>query len=107
MFKIGDFVSFFSLDEEFEHVSNTEQFIKDAAYYEIAEIIEGDVLRVHTQGRERLIPVIMDEYMIHTKESLREHLKSKNCSHAAICNKVKQLYRKHNNSNSSFKFQGV
>ncbi len=107
MFKIGNFVSFFSLDENFDYVNDIERFIDDSTYYEIAEIIEGDVLRVHTQTRDRLIPVIMNEYMIHTKESLREHFKSRNRSNAAICNKVIQLYRKHNHSDSSFKFQGV
>ena len=59
-------------------------------------------------GQNRRIPVGIDEYLIHTKESLKEHFESTNNAHVAICNKIKQLYRKHNNNHgSAFQFSGV
>jgi hypothetical protein len=104
MFKIGDKVSFHSITEEFEWVNDVERFIDDTTYYEIVEIPyeTNDIIKVRGEEGSRIIPVDIDEYQIHTKESLRQLLTSRTHQYAAICNKIRQLYRK-----QEFKFQGV
>lgn len=106
MFNVGNFISFHSLHDEFEYVNDIERFIDDTSFYEVLEILD-DIVMVKSLSMGRNIPVDINEYQIHTKESLRDTIKSKNYKYADICKKVKQLYRKHNESNSSFKFQGV
>jgi len=101
MFQVGNFVSFHSLHDEFDYVNDVERFIDDTSFYEVLEILD-DIIMVKSLSMGRDIPVDINEYQIHTKESLRDHIKSKNHKYAAICNKIKQLYRK-----QEFKFQGV
>jgi hypothetical protein len=103
----GNFVTFFSLDEEFKHVKqkDIELFIDGLAWYQVKDT--GDNwLDVLAQDGLRTIHVgqAYDEYSVYTKEGLRQHLKLllNNSSHAAICDKIKQLYRK-----QEFKFQGA
>ena len=105
-YNIGDYVSFHSLSEDFEWVNDIERFIDDTTVYLIHEIIDEDTIGVLNDSG-RLVQVSLGDYQIHTKDTLRNFLVSRNHKHAAICNKVRQLYRKHNESNSSFKFQGV
>ena len=102
MWKIGDKVAFFNIDETWDYVDDWKRYIEDdVSYYEIIHIVsEGDVIVVQSHSQGRNIPVAIDEYLIHTKESLRNHLKSllktkeANGKYAEICNKIKQLYRK-------------
>jgi len=111
MFNVGNFVSFHSINDEFEYVNDIERFIDDTTFYEIVDKLSDEndnldsIVVINNQGMR--ISVEIDEYQIHTKESLRDTIKSKNYKYADICKKIKQLYRKHNNSDSSFKFQGV
>ena len=110
MWKIGDKVAFFNIDETWDYVDDWKRYIEDdVSYYEIIHIVsEGDVIVVQSHSQGRNIPVAIDEYLIHTKETLREHFESLNNKHTAICNKIKQLYRKHNyNHGSVFQFQGI
>jgi saccharopine dehydrogenase-like NADP-dependent oxidoreductase len=103
---IGEKVTFFGLEEDFSHVTNVDTFIRNLTYYEV--VYENiSMIEVKHHSEDRNIPVITDEYLIFTEESLRAHLKNINNAHAAICTKVRQLYRKHNNSDSLFKFTGV
>jgi len=103
---VGDKVGFFNLHDEFEYVNDIERFIDDSTFYEVLEIFD-EIIIVKSLSLGRDIPIDINEYQIHTKESLRDTIKSKNYKYADICKKIKQLYRKHNNSDSSFKFQGV
>lgn len=106
MWNISNFVSFHSINDEFEYVNDIERFIDDITFYEIVDKLSDEnnnldsIVIINNQGMR--ISVEINEYQIHTKESLRDLLKSKNHQYAAICNKIKQLYRK-----QEFKFQGV
>ncbi len=106
MFNVGNFVCFHGLNETFEWVNDVERYIDDKEFYEIVEVITENTIVVLNDSQRKIVIDIAD-YQLHTKESLRQHLTSNSHKYAAICNKVKQLYRKHNNSDSSFKFQGV
>ena len=104
---VGNFVSFFSLEEEFKHVTlkDIDNFIDAASWYEVEDV--GDTwLDVKSVNGVRTIHVdeAYDEYQVFTKEGLREYLTSilSHNNYADICNKVRQLYRK-----QEFKFQGV
>lgn len=110
MWKIGDKVAFFNIDETWDYVNDWKRYIEhDVSYYEIIEKLDDDVIIVQNSSQgSRKIPVQIDEYLIHTKETLKEHFESLNNKHTAICNKIKQLYRKHNyNHGSVFQFQGI
>ena len=109
MWNIGDKVAFFSLDEDFNYIADWKRYVEDdVSYYEIIDKLDNDVIIVQNLSQGRKIPVAIDEYLIHTKQSLTEHFQSTNNAHAAICNKIKQLYRKHNNNHGSlFQFKGV
>lgn len=117
MFEIGQFVSFFNKDENFEHLNLEllEDFIEDCSWYEIVELNQPtvDFIIVRSLGQERNIPALIADYKIHTKESLRKELKQilnskkANKEYSDVCNKIIQLYRKHNRTDSQFKFQGV
>jgi hypothetical protein len=103
----GNFVTFFSLDEEFKHVKqkDIELFIDGLAWYHVEDAGDNwlDVL-AHDGLRTIHVGQAYDEYTVYTKEDLRQHLKLllTNSGHAAICDKIKQLYRK-----QEFKFQGA
>jgi hypothetical protein len=105
--EIGNFVTFFGLEEEFKHVklNQIDDFVDGCNWYEV-EDAGDDWLDVKPQREDRTIHInaAYDEYLVHTKESLREHLKSilTNSNHAAICAKIRQLYRK-----QEFQFKGV
>jgi hypothetical protein len=101
MFKIGELISFHSITEDFEWVHDIETYLDDATFYEVKEIIDDNTIGILNDSG-RLIQAEISEYQIHTKESLRQLLKSRNHQYAAICNKIRQLYRK-----QEFKFQGV
>lgn len=117
MFNVGNIVSFFGDNEQFENINLNliEDFIEDCSWYEVIgiNVPNDDFITVRSLSQGRDIPVVKSEYQIHTKESLRNHLTSLLTSQEAdkkyydICKKIKQLYRKHNESNSSFKFKGV
>jgi thymidine kinase len=105
--EIGNFVSFFGLEEDFKHVGlkDIERFIDEAAWYKVEDI--GDTwLDVQAKDGTRTIHVneAFDEYQVYTKEGLREHLKEllNNNNHTAIIAKIRQLYRK-----QEFQFKGV
>jgi len=104
MFKVGDKVSFHSLTENFDWVHDVERYLDDVTEYEIVEIPyeTNDIIKVRSKDGSNLIPVDIDEYQIHTQESLRQLLKSNKHQYAAICNKIRQLYRK-----QEFQFKGV
>lgn len=103
-YNVGSFVSFFSLNEEFEHLNLDlmEDFIEDCTWYEVVgiDVPNDDFITVRSRSEGRDIPVVVDEYLIYTKESLRNHLttmlktKQANGKYADICNKIRQLYRK-------------
>ena len=105
--EIGNFVTFFSLDEEFKHVKekDIDLFIDGLAWYQVEDAGDNwlDVL-AHDGLRTIHVGQAYDEYTVYTKEDLRQHLKLllTNSGHAAICDKIKQLYRK-----QEFKFQGA
>jgi hypothetical protein len=105
MLNIGDKVGFFSLDEEFSHVdTNTiEEYLNTLSWYKIIDM--GDAwLDVKSSDESRTVHVddYNNEYQVFTKEDLRKHLLSLNHSYVAICNKIKQLYRK-----QDFQFKGI
>jgi hypothetical protein len=104
MFKVGDKVSFHSIEENFDWVHDVERYLDDVTEYEIVEIPyeTNDIIKVRSKDGSTIIPVDIDEYQIHTQESLRQLLTLRNHKYAAICNKIKQLYRK-----QEFQFQGV
>ena len=98
---VGEKVTFFGLEEDFSHVTNVDKFINGLTYYEV--VYENiNMLEVKHHSEDRNIPVISDEYLIFTEDSLRSYLKNINSTHAAICAKIKQLYRK-----QEFQFKGV
>lgn len=111
-YTVGSYVSFFSPDEEFEHLNLNlmEDFIDDCSWYEIiaVDVPNDEFITVRSLSQGNDIPVLLDEYMIHTKESLRNHLTQlltvteANKKYYDICKKIKQLYRK-----QEFKFQGA
>jgi hypothetical protein len=109
MWNIGDKVAFFNIDEDFGYVADWKRYIEDdVSYYEIIDKLDDDTIIVQNLSQGRKIPVGIDEYLIHSKQTLKEHFESLNNKHTAICNKIKQLYRKHNNNHGSmFRFQGV
>lgn len=105
--EIGNFVSFFNTEEEFNHLKqqDIERFIDKAAWYKVEDI--GDTwLDVQAKDGTRTIHVneAFDEYQVYTKKSLRKHLNSMltNNNHAAVIAKIRQLYRK-----QEFQFKGV
>ena len=105
MFNIGDKLGFFSLNEEFNHVDTNaiEEYIARLSWYTLLD--KGDNwLEVKGEGTSRIIHIdnFPNEYQVFTKESLKQHLLSLNHPHVAICNKIKQLYRK-----QEFQFQGI
>ena len=101
MFQVGEFVSFHSLTEDFDWVHDVERYVDDITWYEIMEVIDNKTIMVLNDS-DRKIPADIDDYQIHTKESLKQLLTSRNHQYAAICSKIRQLYRK-----QEFKFQGV
>lgn len=109
MFETGNLISFFDTDETFEHINLEliDDFINHCSWYQvISSNDEGVTVRSESGLRE--IDVSYEEYQMHTKESLRKTLVDLGNPRASICNKVLQLYRKHNNnSNTTFKWQGV
>lgn len=117
MFEIGNHVAFFGLEDNFDHLNLNviENFIEDCSWYEVigVNVPNDDFITVRSLSQGRDIPVVKSEYQIHTKESLRSHLtqlltvNEANKKYADVCKKIKQLYRKHNESGSHFKFQGV
>ena len=114
MWNIGDKVAFFNVDETWDYVSDWKRYVEDdVSYYEIVDKLfdennKLDTIIVQNLSQGRHIPVGIDEYLIHTKQSLTEHFQSTNQQYAVICNKIKQLYRKHNNNHGSlFQFKGV
>ena len=105
--EIGNFVSFFSLEEDFKHVNQNQidEFVDNCTWYEVEDV--GDNwLNVRATNGVRTIPVenVFNEYQVYTKEKLREHLKTLFITdkHAVICAKIRQLYNK-----QQFKFKGV
>ena len=104
---VGNFVSFFGLEDNFQHVTlkDIDRFVDDASWYEVEDV--GDTwLDVRAKDGVRTIHVdeAYDEYQVFTKEGLREHLKAMltNNNHAAVIAKIRQLYRK-----QEFQFKGV
>lgn len=107
--EVGNFITFFGLEEEFNHVTlkDIDRFVDEGniSWYEVEDI--GDTwldVRAHNGVRTIHVDAAYDEYQVYTKEGLREHLKvlKNNTNYADICAKIKQLYRK-----QEFKFQGA
>jgi hypothetical protein len=105
--EIGNFVTFFGLEEEFNHVKqkDIDLFIDGLAWYKVEDV--GDEwldVQAHNTSRTIHVNQVFDEYQVFTKEGLREHLKAMltNNNHAAIIAKIRQLYRK-----QEFQFKGV
>ena len=105
--EIGNFITFFGLEEEFNHVNFNQinDFVDGCNWYKVEDA--GDTwLDVRAYDGVKTIHVneAFDEYQVHTKEGLREHLRvlKTNSNYADICAKIKQLYRK-----QEFKFQGA
>lgn len=116
MLKVGDIVTIWDNDTNWEyereirsHMS-IDDFIKDVNYYEIM-LINGEFATVRNitinRDNTHTFDVKIDEYLFFTKEDFEAELKGTVDIKLAICNKIKQLYRKHNNSDTTFKFQGV
>ena len=101
MFQVGEFVSFHSITEDFDWVHDVERYVDDITWYKIMEVIDNKTIMVLNDSG-RAIHADIDDYQIHTKDSLKQLLISRNHKYAAICSKVRQLYRK-----QEFKFQGV
>ena len=106
-YNIGDKVSFFSVNEEFNHIKldQIDEWVKGLSWYEVKDVGDDwlDVQNVHSD-RVNHVSQVYDEYQVYNKEDLIQHLKTllTNSGHAAIINKIRQLYRK-----QEFKFQGV
>ncbi len=105
--EVGNFVTFFGLEEEFDHVklNQINDFVDGCNWYEVEDA--GDTwldVRAHDGVRTIHVNEAFDEYQVHTKQGLREHLRvlKTNSNYADICAKIKQLYRK-----QEFKFQGA
>ena len=103
MFKKGNFVAFFSTEDNFENLNLNliEDFIDGCSWYEVLDNVglnEDWITVKSNQGKE--FPILIDEYQIHTKESLRNYLNlllkqnEANKQYADICKKIKQLYNK-------------
>ena len=105
--EIGSFVTFFNLHEEFNHVKQNQinDFVDGLAWYKVEDVGDNwlDVLS-HDGAKTIHVGQAYDEYAVYTKEGLREYLKTlfNNSDHAAICAKIRQLYRK-----QEFQFKGV
>jgi len=101
MFQVGDKVSFHGIEENFDWVHDVERYLDDITEYEIIEVIDDKTIVVlNDSGRK--IAADIDDYQIHTKDSLIQLLISRNHKYAAICSKVRQLYRK-----QEFQFKGI
>jgi hypothetical protein len=115
MYNVGELVAFFDLDQivteeiELRSNNNVEDFIKqNIVWYKV--VSEDDtsitIQDRYEDGKEINVP--KENYNIYTKEQLRMEWLTANNKNLAICNKIKQLYRKHNyNHGSAFQFQGV
>jgi len=101
MFQVGDKVSFHGINEDFDWVHDVERYLDDITEYEIMEVINNNTIAV-LNSSGNLIKAGINEYQIHTKESLRQLLMSNNHKYAAICSKVRQLYHK-----QDFQFKGI
>ena len=107
MFNIGENISFFSLDEEFDRVQfrDIDLFIDNLSWY-IVEDMGDNWLEVKSPSGLRTIHIdnFDNEYLIYTKTQLKDHLLGikSTSKYGDICAKIKQLYRK-----QEFKFQGV
>jgi hypothetical protein len=105
--EIGNFVTFFSLEEDFSHVTfkDIDLFIDGLAWYKVEDVGDNWLdVQAHDASRTIHVNQVFDEYQVFTKENLREHLKTMltNNNHAAIIAKIRQLYRK-----QEFQFKGV
>lgn len=103
MFNIGDKVTFFSLNEEFDEINSIDNYVETRGYYIIKEF-DGTNMSVKSTEASKTINIdnVFNEYQVFTAETLKAHLTSLNHAHIAICNKIKQLYRKQN-----FQFKGI
>lgn len=105
--EIGNFVTFFGLEDNFQHVTfkDIDLFIDGLAWYKV-EDVGDDWLDVQAHDASKTIHVnqVFDEYQVFTKEGLRNHLKEMltNNNHAAVIAKIRQLYRK-----QEFQFKGI
>lgn len=103
MFNVGDKVSFFSLNEEFNEITNIEWFVENRNYYLLKEFDGTNmVVKSSEESRDLKVDNVFNEYQVFTAKTLREHLKSLNHTHVAVCNKIKQLYNKQH-----FQFKGI
>lgn len=102
-YQVGDLVSFWSHDQEFDHVDTNkiEYFLKeDVQWYKVKEIGTDGFIIVNGEGGTRDIPVQVSEYQILNEENLTKllellHTRSKaDKQYADICKKIRQLYNK-------------
>ena len=102
-YQIGDKVSFWSLDQNFEHITIKEipKFLKEGVqWYKVKDIGTNGFITVNGEGGSRDIPVMVSEYQIHTEESLTKFLnllhaqQEADKQYADICKKIRQLYNK-------------
>ena len=107
-YKLGDKVSFWSHDQNFEHITIKEipKFLKEGVqWYKVKHIGTDGFITVNGEGGSRDIPVMVSEYQIHTEESLTKLLnllhvqQEADKQYADICKKIRQLY-----SRQHFKF---
>lgn len=103
MFNVGDKVSFFSLNEEFNEITNINWYVEERTYYTITKI-DGTTMYVKAKDETKELKVenVFNEYQVFTADTLKAHLKSLNHAHVAVCNKIKQLY-----SRQQFQFKGI
>ena len=114
MLKVGDIVTIWGNNTNWDHEReyrghmSINEFIKAANYYKVKELTENFAVVINlTQNSKHTIDVELDQYQFLTKEEFEAELRGTVDIKLAICNKIKQLYRKHNNSDTTFKFQGV
>lgn len=105
-YQVGDLISFWSHDQEFDHVDTNkiDYFLKEGVqWYKVKEIGGTNALTVQAESGGRDIPLTtsgLREYKIYTKESLTkllEVLHNKNEAdkqYADVCKKIRQLYNK-------------
>jgi hypothetical protein len=103
-FGIGDYVGFYSLQEDFSeyNLDHIEDIIEDNSWYEVKtfNFPTNEFFQVWSNSQEELITINKGDYQVHTKNSLREILLALKAQQEAdkqyhqICKKIRELYKK-------------
>ena len=117
--KKGDKIGFFASDHNWDlpdHITDPEKVMRNYNFFVIRgfDLVKNIMYLDHPELQNMNVrddfKVGLDyfnNYQGLNPEQVLAKLKDHNKPHGKVCNKVKELYRKFNNQNHNFKFQGV